>query len=62
MTTETVKVFASYGRAIEWLSRNDPESAAVEYPIQEAEQAPSIVPKRTDVQELVDAFLEGRAV
>lgn len=61
VTTETVKVFASYDTAIEWLSRNDPEGAAVEHPIEE-EHAPSIVPKRTDVQQLVSAFLEARAI
>ncbi|WP_024343250.1 hypothetical protein [Bradyrhizobium japonicum] len=61
VATETVKVFASYDTAIEWLNRNDPEGAAVEYPIEE-EQAPSIVPNRTDVQKLVDAFLEARGI
>lgn len=53
---ECVKVFASYDTAIDWLSKNDPEGAAVEYPIEE-ERAPSIIPKRTDVQQLVGAFL-----
>lgn len=59
MPTERIKVFVSYDTAIEWLRENDPEGAAVEYPIEE-EPVPSIVPKRSDVQQLVRAFLEAR--
>src|SRR5262249_16278626 len=58
---QCVKVFASYDTAIEWLSGNDPEGLAVEYPVEE-ERAPSIAPKRTDVQGLVAAFLEARSI
>jgi hypothetical protein len=58
---DCVKVFASSGSAIEWLSKNDPEGEAVEYPIEE-EHAPSIVPKRSDIQIVVSAFLEARSV
>ncbi len=59
--SECVKVFASYDAAIEWLHENDPEGMAVEYPLEE-EGAPSIVPKRTDVQVLVEALLEARSI
>lgn len=59
--TDCVKVFASSNSAIEWLSKNDPEGEAVEYPIEE-EIAPSIVPKRSDIQTLISAFLEARSI
>jgi hypothetical protein len=58
---ECVKVFASYDSTIEWLRQNDPEGLAVEYPIED-EEASTIVPKRTDVQILVQAFLEARSI
>ena len=58
---ECVKVFTSYDSAIEWLRQNDPEGLAVEYPI-ENEEALTILPKRTDVQILVQAFLEARSI
>ncbi|MCK1545785.1 hypothetical protein IVB12_28560 [Bradyrhizobium sp. 179] len=61
VSNECVKVFASYDSAIKWLSENDPEGAAVEYPVED-EQAPSIIPKRTDVQQLVSALLQAPAV
>ncbi|WOH60364.1 hypothetical protein [Bradyrhizobium sp. BWC-3-1] len=56
-----MKVFASCDAAIEWLPENDPEGATVEYPIEE-ERAPSILPKRSDIQTLISAFLEARSV
>ncbi|MBM7486754.1 hypothetical protein ACVWWI_000130 [Bradyrhizobium sp. USDA 3686] len=59
--TECVKVFASCDSAVEWLRDNDPEGTAVEYPIEE-EHAPSIVPKRSDIQTLLYAFFEARSV
>ncbi|MCK1357360.1 hypothetical protein [Bradyrhizobium sp. 199] len=58
---DCVKVFASSDSAVEWLRENDPEGAAVEYPIEE-EHAPSIIPKRSDIQTLLSAFLEARSV
>ncbi|UPK36901.1 hypothetical protein IVB18_06100 [Bradyrhizobium sp. 186] len=58
---DCVKVFASYDSAIEWLRENDPEGMAVEYPLEE-ESEPSIVPKRSDIQTLVSAFLEARSI
>jgi hypothetical protein len=58
---DCVKVFASCDSAVEWLRHNDPGGAAVEYPIEE-EHAPSIVPKRSDIQTLITAFLEARSV
>lgn len=58
---DCVKVFASSDSAIEWLREHDPEGEAVEYPIEE-EHAPSIVPKRSDIQIIVSAFLEARSV
>lgn len=59
--TDCVKVFASCDSAIAWLRENDPEGAAVEYPIEE-DHAPSIVPKRSDIQILASAFLEARSI
>ncbi|MGY4285520.1 hypothetical protein ACVWXO_004740 [Bradyrhizobium sp. LM2.7] len=59
--TDCVKVFSSYDSAIEWLRENDSEGVAVEYPIEE-EDAPSIVPKRSDIQTLVSAFLKARSI
>src|SRR5262245_38020663 len=56
-----LKVFGSYDTAFEWLRDNDPDGLAVEYPVED-ESAPSTVPKRTDVQVLVDAFLEARSI
>ncbi|MET4476533.1 hypothetical protein [Bradyrhizobium sp. F1.13.3] len=58
---DCVKVFASCDSAVEWLRDNDPEGAAVEYPIEE-EHAPSIAPKRSDIQTLISAFLEARSI
>ena len=58
---DRVKVFASCDSAVEWLSEHDPEGAAVEYPVEE-EHAPPIVPKRSDIQTLIAAFLEARSV
>lgn len=55
-----VKVFGSYDTANEWLCQNDPYGVAVEYPVEE--KAGSIVPKRTDVQVLLGAFLDARAI
>ncbi|MCK1326703.1 hypothetical protein IVA94_39345 [Bradyrhizobium sp. 156] len=59
--TDCVKVFASCDSAVEWLRENDPEGEAVEYPVEE-ERAPYIVPKRSDIQTLVNAFLEARSI
>ncbi|MCK1269759.1 hypothetical protein IVB44_23215 [Bradyrhizobium sp. 49] len=59
--TDCVKVFSSYESAIEWLRENDPEGMAVEYPLEE-ESAPFIVPKRSDIQTLIAAFLEARSI
>ncbi len=56
-----VKVFASYDSAIEWLREHDPKGVTVEYPVED-EAVPTISPKRTDVQILVDAFLEARLI
>jgi hypothetical protein len=61
VANDCVKVFASCDSAVEWLRENDPAGAAVEYPIEE-EHAPSIVPKRTDIQTLISAFLEARSI
>jgi hypothetical protein len=58
---DCVKVFASCETAVEWLRENDPEGAAIEYPIED-EHAPSIVPKRSDIQTLISAFTEARSV
>jgi hypothetical protein len=58
---DCVKVFASCDSAVEWLRENDPDGAAVEYPVEE-EHALPIVPKRSDIQTLIAAFLEARSV
>jgi len=61
VANECVKVFGSYDAAIEWLRGYDPDGMAVEYFIEE-EHAPSIVPKRSDIQTLIGAFLEARSI
>ncbi|MGY4435092.1 hypothetical protein ACVWWO_007569 [Bradyrhizobium sp. F1.13.1] len=61
VANECVKVFGSYDTAIEWLREYDPDGMAVEYSIEE-ENAPSIVPKRSDIQILIGAFLEARSI